>query len=305
MSNYLIVGAGSIGSSVADILANQGHHVKLVSRSGKGPRRDGVELVACDAADELRLSELAQGCEAIFNCANPPYHRWTTDWPPLAQSMLGTAKRTGAVLVTMSNLYPYGVASGPMSPETPFLATYEKALVRAKMWHDALDAHTRGEARVSEVRASDFLGASDQSMLGDRVIPRVLKGKSCQTIGDPDMTHSWTYVEDAAATLVACAQNPIAWGRAWHVPTNPPRTFREAVADIAQVADVPMVKVSRIPTFVIRTLGLFSPLLRELPKTMYQFMTPFIIDDSATRSELGLEPTPWREALRSTIEHYR
>ncbi len=44
-----------------------------------------------------------------------------------------------------------------------------------------------------------------------------------------------------------------------------------------------------------------SPLIREFPKTVYQFNEPFIVDDTATRTELGLEPTPWVDVLKSTI----
>jgi hypothetical protein len=52
-------------------------------------------------------------------------------------------------------------------------------------------------------------------------------------------------------------------------------------------------------------LGLFSPLVRELPKTMYQFTAPFVIDDSSTRTVLGLQPTSWSDVLSETIAAYR
>jgi hypothetical protein len=54
----------------------------------------------------------------------------------------------------------------------------------------------------------------------------------------------------------------------------------------------------------LRVLGLFSTDLRELPKTLYQFEAPFIIDDSETRKIFGLVPTPWDEMLTSTIAFY-
>lgn len=305
MSNYVVVGAGSIGSSVAARLAAQGHSVSVVSRRGGGPVHELITRTSADAKDATRLGELCQGSDAIFNCVNPQYHRWPTDWPPIANALLTSAQSSQAVLVTMANLYPYGPPAGPMSPDSPLLATYEKALVRATMWRDALAAHEQGRIRACEVRASDFLGAGDQSVLGDRVIAKVLAGKSCQVLGDPDMPHSWTYTEDVARTLIACAQTPAAWGRAWHVPTSQPRTSREAINDIADVAGRAHVKVKSIPMPALRLLGLFSPMFRELPTTMYQFTMPFVIDDTATRHELGLEPTPWREALAACVKRYQ
>jgi hypothetical protein len=64
------------------------------------------------------------------------------------------------------------------------------------------------------------------------------------------------------------------------------------------------VKVTKVPTVALRVLGLFSTDVRELPKTLYQFEAPFIIDDSETRHTFGLEPTPWDEVLTSTIAFY-
>lgn len=59
------------------------------------------------------------------------------------------------------------------------------------------------------------------------------------------------------------------------------------------------------PPPVIRLLGAFNPLIGELPTTMYRFQMPFVIDDSATREGVGLEPTPSRDALAAAIASYR
>jgi nucleoside-diphosphate-sugar epimerase len=305
MADYLVVGAGAIGSTVALLLAEDQQSVQLASRRGSGPSHPRIGLVAADAKDSDRVSELATGAAAIFNCISPPYDQWPTQWPPMANALLIAAEKSGAVLVTMSNLYAYGLPTGPMTPESPLLANYEKAKVREKMWLDAMAAHNARRIRATEVRASDFIGPNAQSAMGDRVFPRVLAGKSCTIIGSPDVPHSWTYTLDVARTLIACANTPDAWGRAWHAPTNVPRTQREVVNDIADVAGLKHVKVTPVPTFVVRAMGIFNPLMRELPKTMYQFTSPFIIDDSATRETFGLEPTPWNELLLTTLDSYR
>jgi nucleoside-diphosphate-sugar epimerase len=138
-----------------------------------------------------------------------------------------------------------------------------------------------------------------------RVIPRLLAGKSARVLGSLDQPHSWTYVEDVATTLVECARRPEAWGRVWHVATNAPRTQRQILDDLCDAAGVDRVRSNTAPPVLIRLLGLFSPTVRELPHTLYQFTAPFIIDDSATRAELQLAPTPWGEVLRETINEYR
>src|SRR5262244_576834 len=106
MALHVIVGAGPIGSATAEQLIQDGHQVRVITRSGSGP--DGVERVAADATDSGRLTELTRGAAALYNCANPLYHRWPIDWPPLANALLQAATRSGAVLVAMGNLYGYG-----------------------------------------------------------------------------------------------------------------------------------------------------------------------------------------------------
>jgi nucleoside-diphosphate-sugar epimerase len=306
----LVIGAGVIGSRVAQLLAERGDGVSVVSRRGAGP--DGVTRVAADAADAAAMGRLAEGVSVIYNCVNPPYHRWSEDWPPIAASVLAAAERSGAVLVTLSNLYGYGPAARslgvggydaahPMTEATPLAATGRKGRVRARVWQDALAAHEAGRVRAAEVRAADFVGPGAESALGERVVGRIRQGKSVSVLGRADRPHTWSFIDDVAGMLVVAGSDPRAWGRAWHVPSNEPRSQREAVADLARAARVGEVRVREIPSVVLRGLGLVSPLLRELRETEYQFRDDFVMDSSTAQVAFGLKPTPWEEVVAVTV----
>src|SRR5256885_3025126 len=98
MALHVIVGAGPVGTATAKVLAERGEQVRVITRSGSGPEHPNVERVAADATDAERLSTLAEGAVALYNCASPAYHQWFTDWPPLAAALLTAAERSGSVL---------------------------------------------------------------------------------------------------------------------------------------------------------------------------------------------------------------
>ncbi|HLX88491.1 MAG TPA: NAD-dependent epimerase/dehydratase family protein [Acidimicrobiales bacterium] len=310
---HVVVGAGPIGRGVAGLLLEAGQRVRVVTRSGSGP--EGAERVAADAAEDSTLRRLSEGATALYNCANPPYHRWPAEWPPMARSLLGAAEANGAVLVTVANLYGYGPAPAslgvdeydeahPMTEATPLAATGVKGTIRAGMWRDALAAHEAGRIRATEVRASDYIGPGAGSVVGDRFVPRVLKGKGVTALGRPDQPHTWSYIGDVCRMVVTAGQEPRAWGRAWHTPSNEPRTQKQVAEDFARVAGVRRGRVTTVPSFVLHAAGVVSPLMRELRETEYQFRRAFVMNSSAATETFGLEATPWEQVLDTTLGYY-
>ncbi|GGS47953.1 NAD-dependent epimerase [Planobispora rosea] len=307
MGKHVIAGAGQVGSQVAALLTERGHEVVLVSRSGSGPDLPGIRKVAADASDRERMAALTEGADALYNCVNPPYHRWAQDWPPMAESLLGAAEAAGAGYVILGNLYVYAAPGRPMREDDPLTPPSAKGAIRVRMWREALAAHEAGRVRVTEVRGSDYFGPGcrDQSHMGDRLVPRLLTGKVIRYIGDPDQPHSWTYVPDVARALVTAATDDRSWGRAWHVPTGPAMTYRAVAERLCELAGVPGPAVRTMPHWLLRTAGAFSPMLGELEELRYQFVRPFVLDSTDFQATFGTAPTPMDEALAETIAWWR
>lgn len=303
----IVIGAGPVGSALAVMLADSRQHVKLVTRSGKGPDHLLIKKVALDATDAAALSKAAVGATAIYNCANPgSYQQWAREWPPLAAAILEAAEKTGAVLVTFSNLYGYGPVDGPMTRNTPLRPSDHKGAIRARMWEDALAAHEAGRARVTEVRASDYIGptASAATSLIARFAEATLAGKTAWVFADPDQPHSWTAVEDIAATLAALGQDERAWGSPWLAPTNSPVAVRDVLRQLNRSVGLGEPTVSRIPGWVMKAGDVFVPLLREVNGLLYQFDRPFIVDSSETTEIFDLEPTPWEDVIENSAKSW-
>lgn len=300
------MGFGPAGAATARLLVEQGHSVRVVTRSSRSPE-PGIEHVALDGADTERLIAAGRGAAAIHCCAAPPYHRWTRDWPPLAASVCAAAEATGAVLVMLGNLYGYGPVDGPMTEALPLAATGPKGRVRAAVWEQALTLHEQGRIKAVEVRPSDFFGpgVTDGGHLAARVMPRLLRGKPVSTLGDPDAPHSWSYLPDVARALVEVAGDERAWGRAWHVPTEPVRSVREMVGLLAARSGTGPVAVRGLSPAVLGLASVFSPLLRELKEIRYQFDRPFVVDSSAYEAEFAVRATPVDEQVEATVDWWR
>jgi nucleoside-diphosphate-sugar epimerase len=314
MTRHVILGKGPIGSTLARQLADAGHEVLVLSRSGapSAPSAHGtpdasaespIRHAAVDSADAAALTSAAQGADVLYNCGNPAYHRWPTDWPPIADAVLAATEATGAVLVTTGNLYGYGAGTQLMREASPLASTETKGLVRIAMWREAERRHRAGRVRATEVRGSDYVGpgALDQAHAGPRMLEPLLAGRTLHPIGASDVTHTWTYLADFARALAAAGATEAAWGRAWHVPSPQALTFRQLATLFADAAGAPEPRIRPLPMTAVRVLGIGSPMLREVFAMGYQFVEPFVMDSTVSQGVLGVAPTPWDTIVAETL----
>ena len=215
-------------------------------------------------------------------------------------------QRPDARLVTISNLYMYAAESSPMRATDPLDPPSKKGAIRVQMWNDALAAHQAGTVRVTEARASDYFGPGlgQNGHFGDRVMPKLIAGKSVSVIGRSDVAHSWSYIDDVCDTLVVLGTDDRALGRAWHVPTLPPLTAQQLADEVSRAAGQGGATVRTLPNVTLKLAGVFSKPIRELGEMLYQFTAPFVIDSADTTATFGLEPTPLAEQIDATIGSY-
>lgn len=306
MNHHVVIGAGPVGSGIATTLAERGTPVTVITRSGSGPVHPLITRLKADASDASAITAAATGAAAIHNCANPPYHRWPTDWPPIHTALMTAAERTGAVLVMMDNLYVFGPGTAmPMAEGCSPNATGHKGAVRRRMADELLQAHAAGRLRATLARASDFYGPNViGAALGERVVPRVIAGRSVSLLGALDVPHVVSFMPDVVRTLVTIAEDDRAWGKPWHVPNAPALTQRETVGAFAAAAGT-TVKVKSVPKVALSALGVFVAPMRELKETWYQFAEPWTTDSSLTEQTFGLSATPVSEGAAATIAWWK
>jgi nucleoside-diphosphate-sugar epimerase len=282
--------------------------VRLVNRSGRleGPPA-GAGLRAADLTDPEAAREACAGAAVVYLCANVPYTDWPARWPPLARGILEGVARSGAKLVYGDNLYSYGPVSGPLREDLPDAATGAKGRVRAAVAASLLAAHRAGRVRVAIGRASDFYGpwATESSLLGSRVVPAALAGGAGQVIGNVDLPHTFTFLRDYARGLATLGAREEADGQVWHVPSAETTTQRELLRMVWQEAGAGTPRFRAARGWLVRMLGLFSPIMRELAEMIYEWEAPYIVDHSRFERAFGARTTPHREAIRETVAWFR
>ena len=301
----VVTGAGPVGWTVATQLARAGQRVRVLTRSGSGPERELIERRRVDVSDSAALGRALEGADAVFHCIHGSKYSaeaWRRELPGAEQTVLAAAGGVGAVVVFPESLYSYTTPETGMLESGPRDAQGGKRGVRTAL----LAARQASATPTVSVAASDFFGPRVRTAhAGDRMVPLVLAGRRVQVVGSTTTPHSFTYVPDLAAAMIRAAGTPGLWNSVLHSPTNAPLTQRELAAAFATAAGLPAPKVSAIPGWVIKGLGVASGDMRELAETLYQFQAPFILDSAASEKLLGLAPTPLPAAAAETVQWWR
>ena len=302
---HVVLGSGQVGPRLAEILYDRGHRVRIVRRRPPGPAR--FQWAQADLTDVAAATAACAGASVIYDCTNPSgYGSWDETLAPLRRGVMEAAARNGAFLVSLDNLYAYGRPDGgTLTEDTPLRPCSAKGELRARLVRELLEAVGRGHLRATVARASDFFGpgASTMSLYGDRFVRGLARGKPAIVLGRPDLPRSYSYVPDVAAGMAALGERPTAAnGGAFHLPVSwKTGTTRELVQQFAVELGVAP-RTRRLPRWLFRAMGPFSRDLAAVAEMIYQWETPYIVDDTRFVTAFKLAATPAEVAIRESVE---
>jgi nucleoside-diphosphate-sugar epimerase len=306
---HVIAGAGQIGPMVAERLLARGYRVRMIRRGAFADVPAGAQTASASLADPAAAAEAMRGASVVYHCANPRYHRWPEELVPLARGITQGAARNAARLVVLDNLYMYKLAGdGRLAEDTEIAPVSRKGALRVEAAAVMLDAHARGDLPVVIARPADFFGPScTNSVLGERFWKKLLAHKPVEVMGDPDQPHTYSYGPDVADALVTLgltdpsrSDGADVYGRVWHPPALPADSTRTWIERFAAAVGAEP-RHTRLSPLMLRVAGLFMPEAKELPEMMYQWRSPFRLDDARYRARFGATPTPLAAAVAATV----
>jgi nucleoside-diphosphate-sugar epimerase len=302
---HVVLGTGPLGLAVARNLASRGNRVRVVNRQGEAGVPPSVEMIAADVAQTAEAVRACHGAAVVYHCANPPYHRWPDLHPPLMTAIVKAAASANAKLVFGDNLYVYGPVEGPLTEALPNRAAGPNGKARVAIAETLLTAHKSGLLRAAIGRGSDFFGPHvRQSSVGERVFANAVSAKPAQVLGNPDLPHTVTYIDDFAQALVTLGEREEALGEVWHVPNDQTVTMRRFVEIVfAAAGSKPQLRAT--PRSLLTLAGWFSPTIRALGEQRYQTEQPWVVDSSKFERAFGWTATPLAEAVSATAAWWR
>jgi nucleoside-diphosphate-sugar epimerase len=307
MSLHTILGAnGTIGTELVPILQAGGEQIRLVSRNSKSV--PGTESVQADVLNREAVLRAVEGSDIVYLLVGLEYNIriWRANWPVIMRNTIDACKATGAKLIFFDNVYMYGKVKGKMTESTPFNPCSKKGKFRAGLDEMLLSEMNTGKIKAIIAKAADFYGprAFKTSGPGIMVFDRMRKGKTAQCFVDKNQPHSFTYTPDAARGLYMLATSEKAFGESWHLPTASPALNGIEFIGIAAKYMKAGNKVQALPAWLIKTIGLFSPIMKELGEMLYQNEFPYEFDSSKFEKAFQFKPTTYEEGIRQTAAWY-
>ena len=301
----VVLGTGPLGLAVVRELLSAGKQVRVVNKSGKADVPANVEIRGGDICDPAFGQQACRGAQSIYLCAKPLYTQMASNFQPIMDGAIAAAAATGAKLIYADSLYAYGPFSGKLTEDFPDAATGPKGKARAQIAKQLMAAHKDGKVKAAIGRASDFYGPGViDSTVGERVFGFALAGKAASVLGNVDTPHTYIFLNDFARALVTLGEHAEALGQIWLVPSAETITTREFVTLVFEQAGKPA-KIQTAPRWLVSLIGMFDPMMRELPEIMYQSEKPFVVDHSKFAKAFGVSVTPHRQAIGQTLDWYR
>lgn len=301
---HTILGSsGAIGVGLAQSLTAFTRKIRLVSRAPKKVNETD-ELLAADLTNRDQVFSAIKGSEVVYLTIGLPYSTkvWQTLWPPLMHNVIDACVEHRAKLVFFDNVYAIGGDRVKHMTETSALSpTSKKGEVRARLDQLIMDKIDKGRISAMIARSPDFFGPIKvNSALMSMVYDNLVKGQKAMWFCNAKVPHSMGYAPEMAQALAKLGHTASAYDQIWNLPTAPPITGEAWVKLFAEELKA-RARITVLPRWGNRLLGLFVPILREMHEMLYQYDREYFFDSAKFEKEFDYTPMGNAQAVKETV----
>ena len=296
---------GAIGIELAKALKEFTNHIRLVSRNPVKVNPTD-ELIKADLLNTDDVARAVQGSSIVYITVGFPYSVkvWKESWPLFMANAIKACKENNCKLVFFDNIYMYDPNSlNNLTEDAPINPISKKGRIRAEIAGMIMDNIREKTLNALIARSADFYGPNIKatSVLTETVFNPLSTGKKANWLGSVNFKHSYTYTPDAGKATALLGNTEDAYGQIWHLPTSSnPYTGKEWIEAVAQEMEVkPRYQVAS--KFIVRTMGLFTPIMKEMVEMMYQYDRDYIFMSDKFEKRFGYQPTPYQEGIKYIV----
>ena len=303
--------AGAAGQSIAAALGAAGRDYRVVGRSREALQRSfgqdpHAEIVTWNPDDPASIQAAAAGLQTVIYLVGVPYDQFAQHPPLMEKTLAGVTAAGVQRFILIGTVYPYGRARGnPIREDHPREPHTFKGRMRLEQEKLVLAAHGRQGLETLVLRLPDFYGPGVERSLLHDVFVGAATARRAQLLAPLDVPHEFIYLPDLGPVVERLTRTPEAYGRWWHLAGAGTITQREVAREAYALAGrEPKLMVAG--KGMLRVLGLFNPLMRELVEMNYLMTEPVVLDDSALATLIGpLRKTSYQEGIRRSFEAAR
>jgi nucleoside-diphosphate-sugar epimerase len=301
----ILGGGGAIGTALAKALKTYTPNIRIVGRTPKKVN-EGDEILSADLLNKEAVEKAVEGADVVYLVVGLPYKVkvWQEQWPKVMQHVIDACKQHHAKLVFFDNIYLYDEKSvGHLTEVSPVNPPSKKGEVRAAIAQMIMDEVKSGTLTAMIVRAADFYGPGiSTSVLQETVYKPLKKGKTAVWMGNRSKIHSFTYTPDAAKATALLGNTPDAYNQVWHLPTSDEKlTGNDWINLFAETMHVKS-KAMTVPKPMIRVMGLFNPLMKEMVEMLYQNNQDYFFDSTKFKTRFpDFTVTPYEKGVKEII----
>lgn len=297
---------GSIGIELTQVLAKYTDKIRLVSRTPKKVNAND-ELFPADLTNLEDVMNAVEGSTVAYLTVGLPYFAnvWERDWPLVMSNVIQACKQQNCRLVFFDNIYMYDPKYlDYMDEDTPINPSSKKGKLRSKIAQMIMDEVNMGNLTALIARSADFYGPGIEKngMIREMIFKKFANGEKANWLCSFNYKHSVTYTPDAAKATALLGNTEDAFNQVWHLPTasNPP-TGRKWIEFIAREMSVKP-RLQLAPKFLVRIMGLFTPIMKEMVEMLYQYDRDYIFISKKFENRFDFKPTPYLEGIKQIVQ---
>jgi nucleoside-diphosphate-sugar epimerase len=301
-----ILGAsGNIGSLATEYFARHKDEVIAYGRTEPGFTNPRVSNQSINYQDYSQLKSVFEMADVVIILVGFEYRYsvWKHHWPAFAQLLKRVIKETKTRTIFLDNVYPYGFVLGKMTEETKLKPSSKKGEIRTIVDNVFLRLAKQGYPVVI-ARSADFYGPGvTTSLMSQRFHDLIKTKRTFEWIGDPTKLHTFTFVPDIPPALYALAHSQTSG--VYHLPTSNEPITGELIQEILEDLTDSTLTTRTIGIRMVRFLGIFMGIMRELSEMMYQYENHYIFDSQKILDEFPqLTVTSIKDGITLQYQHY-